>query len=171
MEAYARGSHHKNRSCKKDAQMAHAKLRSKERLGFILTEDKRIAIHKAINGQEVTGINVKFKADQSRTKKLYTIYINHLKKMFDLIYDSERDVIVTFLPHSNIVTVYHYFDIFGNKINIKEKHGTPLVFDGGVMGSDYLKVEKLAHDKWHIKEWDKTFVMTDRGNLQEIIWY
>ena len=169
MDSYTRENKHpKNRQPKRQSQISHAKYRAKKRAKIILTDERHAAIIKAIQGEQVEGITVKFKESQSQSRKVYTIWFENLGKIFDLIYDAERKSLITFLPHDGSCMVYGYYDVFGNKINIKADYGFNMKFDGGVLTCAYLDIEMLDFDRWYIKDWDKVLVMKD-GSLHEIM--
>jgi hypothetical protein len=153
---------------KKKAQDIHAKVRSRERVGLHLTEGKRAAIIKAIQGIEQSGIQVSLKHKQSQSRAMYTIYFAHLQKKFDMIYDSDRKSIVTFLSHDPTEVFCFYYDVFGNKINIKADLGITLKYKEGTLTTPYLEIQQIEPTMWYIKDWDKTLVMS-KNQLYEVM--
>jgi hypothetical protein len=170
MESYSKDNKYRqSKMDKKDSQIIHAKKRARERMNLHLSKDKYNAILKAIQGQKVQGIEVKFMHSQSYKNKKYSLWIEHLQKMFDVIYDSERGTIVTFLPHDGSQVVSGYYDVFGNKINMKATYGFEMKFELGKLICASLTLIQLDIDRWYIEEWDRTLVMKDDGYLHEII--
>lgn len=114
----------KNSLEKSKCQMWHAKKRAKERLGINYTDEFNAQIISCIrnNQKENETFSVTFLENQSNRLKLYQLKIK-TGKTINLVYDSFRSQVITFLFPEDAKNIYHYYDIFNNKINIKNDFG------------------------------------------------
>lgn len=158
---------------KQYCQMLHAKKRAKQRLGIDLTESLVAQIVSCIKKQK-NGINfsLKWLEYQSRRLSVYEIIFENTTPV-KLIYDRFRSSIVTFLFPEDYDYIYHYIDIFNNKINLKNVIGKI-----GKIKNDnlYLPGETVIYNEekqsWYVSEGnlkDKTFIINECNELQEII--
>jgi hypothetical protein len=141
---------------KKDSQSLHGKKRCLERCGVRLDEERYQCILKAIHGNKIHGITVSFKAQQSSRVVHYTIKFAHKEELYDVVYDSERDVIVTFVPHNEGQIFYHFVNWFGNTINIKKDYGTILTLLDGELSGNHLDIRKITDDTLHVDDFKAT---------------
>lgn len=109
---------------KSQCQFYHAKKRAKERLGINYTDELNSQIISCIrnNQKENETFSVTFLENQSNRLKLYQLKIK-TGKTINLVYDSFRSQVITFLFPEDAKNIYHYYDIFNNKINIKNDFG------------------------------------------------
>jgi hypothetical protein len=141
---------------KGQSQALHSRKRCLERCGIRLDEENYSYILKAIHGEEVKGLTVNFKVKQSARVEHYTVKFQHKEEPFNIVYDRDRDAIITFLPHGNETIFYHYTNWIGNVINIKDQHGVILVLKDGVMKGNHLDITQLEEKIWHIEDFNKT---------------
>jgi hypothetical protein len=69
---------------------------------------------------------------------------------FNLIYDRSRDTIVTFLYPEDSQNVYHFYDIFGNKVSVKHEFGHIWKMAQGELTIPGEAVERLGEDFWMV---------------------
>ena len=110
---------------KSQCQMWHAKKRARERLGINYTDELNSQIISCIknNKKENDSFSVTFLENQSNRLKLYKLQMK-TGKTVNLVYDSFRSQVITFLfPEDIDGYIYYFYDIFQNKINIKNHYG------------------------------------------------
>ena len=110
---------------KGECQYRHAAKRMRERIGIALSEDQYnelVACIKNPSKAEDKGIIVKFNEEQTNRVHEYTVTIPG-NEPFLVVYDAYRDKIVTFLnqPPEGVVTIYRFYDQFGNIRSTKEE--------------------------------------------------
>jgi hypothetical protein len=135
---------------KEKCQLWHSMKRCRERLGFRLTEalfEQLVAIIKS--GQNTDLISVKFKEKQSNRLSMYSVSLKDVKP-FNIIYDKQRKTIVTFLYPEDDKLIYHYIDVFGNRMPTKEITGKFWRYDKDkqeltIEGED---ITKVSENKW-----------------------
>lgn len=132
---------------KGECQYFHAKKRARQRLGFDLTEDdydRLIACVKNPEKAESKGIGVKFIEKQSCRVSRYRIEIKNLPA-FDVVYDSMRETIVTFLypEPEGTFKIHRYVDKFGNMVSCKTEYGNAFELN---LNTNELKIpsEKIS---------------------------
>ena len=109
---------------KTQCQMWHARKRAKERLGINYTEELNLQIISCIknNKKENDSFSVTFLENQSNRLKLYKLQMK-TGKTVNLVYDSFRSQVITFLFPEDSKIIYYYDDIFNNKVNVKNNFG------------------------------------------------
>ena len=168
MESYSKEKRTKQRTMiKKDSQLLHAKKRCRERCGINLNEECYSYVLRAIHGEEVEGIELEFNTKQSARVEHYTIRFGNMKDKYNVVYDCDRDVIVTFLPVEDFQRIYHYTNWIGNVINLKNQHHIVLKFKDKELTGDYLTINKVDENTWHIEDINKTLQLRE-GKLYEV---
>lgn len=104
-------------------QFWHAKKRAKERLGIDYTDELNAQIISCIrNNQKYhKDFSIEYIENQSNRLKVYNLNIK--AKNINLVYDSFRNQVITFLFQEDSINIYHYYDIFRNKISTKHNFG------------------------------------------------
>jgi hypothetical protein len=170
MSSYSKDVKNKARTMdKKDSLKLHAKKRCRERCGITLDESCYSLVLRAIHGEKINGLDVKFKIQQSSRIFHYTIKFGNMVQQYGVVYDKSRDVIVTFLPidEKDGSPFYHYTNWIGNVINIKDAHGISLKLQDGELTGPYLNITKLKETDWYIEDINKTLQLRD-NKLYEI---
>jgi len=103
---------------KKQCQTWHCVKRAKERLGIALTErDISEIVNSAIDEKPSDRFKLTFVEAQSNRVSVFKLEFDSIS--INCVIDIHRRSIVTFLFDSKeIKTIYHYYDIFNNKINV-----------------------------------------------------
>lgn len=108
---------------KEQCQKWHCIKRIRQRLQINLSEEQYEHIISCIkNGKESTLCKLKYLSSQSNRLSVYEITFNG-KEPVKVIYDKFRKTIVTILFPEDGKEITHYYDIFGNNINIKHELG------------------------------------------------
>jgi hypothetical protein len=152
---------------KKMCQYWHIKKRAKERLRLDLTKelyDKLVNMIK--NNISDANIKIEFKEKQSNRLSVYSIALTGYGK-FNIIYDKTRNSLVTILFEEKTRKIYHYIDVFGNKIPTSDLNGKFWKYD---TENDDLTIEceeviKKTHYTWEIN--NRLFELFDDGILYE----
>lgn len=104
-------------------QKYHCMKRIKQRLKVVLTEDEYNQIVSVIkNNKEHPRFKAKYLLNQSKRLSLYELKIDDCVPV-NVIYDKFRKTIVTVLFPIDGIPIYYFYDIFNNKINIKDDYG------------------------------------------------
>lgn len=109
---------------KGECQYRHAAKRMRERLGIALSEDHYNLLVSCIKNPakaEERGIVVEFYEEQTNRVHSYKVILPG-NEPFLAVYDVYREKIATFLhlPPEGLVTIYRYYDQFGNMRSTKE---------------------------------------------------
>jgi len=137
---------------KKSCQVAHARKRAKERLG-IISPDILAEITSCIKHQtQSEKFSIEYDSDQSKRIKVYQIKMNDWKYPVRVIYDKFRHSIVTFLYNEDSTDIYHYYDIFKNKISTKHDFGRIWKLNGEVLDIPGEEVKYLGNEEWVVEE-------------------
>lgn len=114
---------HLKRTDKGECQKLHFMRRFRERLGIHLTEEQYYEIISCIKNDKTHRLfTIKRIGEQSRRLHIYEIQIPE-KEPMDILYDVDREAIVTVLNKKDGDAIYHYYDVFNNKLQIKEHFG------------------------------------------------
>ena len=101
---------------KSQCQLWHFKKRIRERLRINLTDEIIEQIISCIKKKkENNDFSLRYLEKQSNTRILYEIVFNG-KNPVNIVYDSNRGSVVTVLFPEDAQNIYHYYDIFHNKI-------------------------------------------------------
>lgn len=116
---------------KKQCQKWHARKRAKERLGINYTEELNSQIISCIKneGKKSSEFSVKYIESQSNRLHVYELKLKN-GKLINLVYDCFRNQVITFLFPEDFQNIYHYYDIFMNKISTKHDFGKIWQLDG-----------------------------------------
>lgn len=108
---------------KGQCQMWHFKKRLRERLGIKISDDdyKRI-VSVLKNGKEDETYSFKYIHRQSQRLKVYELTIKGYEPV-EIIYDNNRKQIITVMFPTDGKEFNSYYDVFNNKINIRDKFG------------------------------------------------
>jgi hypothetical protein len=108
---------------KAHCQKLHAKRRAKQRAGIDLSDQLKEHIVACIKKQKESA-DFKLQYVESQSKRLDMFEITFPgKEPVNFVYDRFRGTIVTFLYPEDACNVYHYYDIFKNKVNVKATFG------------------------------------------------
>jgi hypothetical protein len=155
-------------------QYFHCRKRAKERLGIDLQRplyDKMVsAIRESRFENADNEFKIKFIENQSKRLKLFSIEMKGTEPL-NAVYDCFRKTIVTFLfKEENTKYIYHYIDVFGNKINLKSEVGCiwRLIKDNGEVDlvSNFHEFEKISNESWFCVDLNKIFDLKN-GELEE----
>lgn len=155
---------------KQKCQQWHAKKRARERLGIHLSNDLIDQIVSAIKkNKENDNFRLKFVEFQSKRLMVYDIVFTD-KEPVKLVYDRMRETIVTFLYPEDASNVYHYYDKFGNKVNLKHECGKigQLIGDDLIIPGETIVYEQ---NQWTVTDGilkGKRFEIDLYGDLSEI---
>lgn len=148
----------------------HAAKRAKERTGIRLTEQLSKEIVSCIKkNKEHNDFKLSFVESQSKRLSVYEIVFTG-KNPVNLVYDNFRNTIVTFLYPEDAFNVYHFYDVFGNKVSVKNEYGKIWKLKDNVLDIPGETVE-YADGVWTVIEGvlkDKRFKIDKTGCLQEI---
>ena len=138
---------------KQNCQLWHAKKRAKERLGIKYTDELNAQIISCIkNGQkENENFSVTFVESQSNRLKLYKLEMK-TGKTVNLVYDSFRNQVITFLFPEEGVNIYYYYDIFQNKISTKHDFGKIWKLNGTTLDIPGETVEYTNDGIWYVTD-------------------
>jgi hypothetical protein len=135
---------------KEKCQIWHAMKRAKERLGFRLTEELFAQMVSVIkNGKTTDKLSAQFLEKQSRRCSLYQLNLKPYKP-FNVVYDNSRQTIVTFLFQEDEKLIYHYYDVFGNRVATKEVTGKYWRYnpDTKQLKIDGEELTPIGENKW-----------------------
>ena len=133
---------------KRQCQSWHAKKRAKERLGIKLSDDEIKQISTAIRtGEAYDAFEVEYVKDQSHRLKVFKLKYRDLLPV-NVVYDKFRKTIVTFLYETDYIEIYHYYDIFQNKISTKHKFGKIWYLKDGELDIPGETLKKLNENRW-----------------------
>src|SRR5512138_1159016 len=108
---------------KKECQKGHFINRIRRRLKITLTDNDIDQLVSCIKNQKNTDrYKIKYLEKQSNRVVVYELTIDD-KEPVNILYDKFRHMIVTVLFKEDGDTIYHYYDIFGNKIKVKQEYG------------------------------------------------
>lgn len=169
MESYFKNKNNyvKRTMSKKESMMKHARKRCEQRVGLKLNDECYSFVLRAIHGEKIEGIKLEYKLKQSTRVDHYVIQFGNMKEKYDVVYDNERDVIVTFLPFNEGQIFFQYTNWIGNAVNLKSQHGIVLKMDKGELTGNHVDIEKINNDTWYVKDIDKTLQLRN-GRLYEI---
>lgn len=138
---------------KSKCQMWHAKKRAKERLGINYTEEMNSQIISCIRNsqKESENFSVNFIENQSNRLKLYELKMK-TGKTINLVYDSFRSQVITFLFPEEGKNIYYYYDIFQNKISTKHDFGKIWKLNGTELNIPGETVEYDNRGIWYVTE-------------------
>lgn len=156
-------------------QKYHCLKRIRQRLNIKFTEEDYEQIVSCIKHSNKLHDRFKLKhiGNQSIRLSIYELIVDNLEPVH-VIYDKSRQTIVTVLYITDGQEIYHYIDIFGNKIHIKSELGYnkhwKLKDSKLIIPSEDIQVEKDG--AWRIISegilYDKLFKLVD-NQLCEVI--
>jgi hypothetical protein len=115
---------------KTQCQFWHCKKRAKERLGINYTEELNSQIVSCIKNNQKENPNFSVKYLESQSNRLNVYELNLKGKIINLVYDVFRHQVITFLFKEDFKNIYHYYDIFMNKVSTKHDFGKIWKLDG-----------------------------------------
>ena len=142
----------KHRVSKDECQMYHAMGRAYNRLNLELDEGKYKRLVSAIREERSSDdIEVNFVENQSNRLSMYNVRLSGADTgPFNVIYDRMRDTVVTFLYPEEAQNIYHFYDIFGNKVSVKHEFGHIWKMTEGELHVPGEVVNKLGEDFWMV---------------------
>ena len=123
MKKASKRIHKKEDITKAVCQRYHCLKRIKERLKISFNEENYEQIVSCIKNHKDHPIyKLKYITNQSIRLSVYELIIENMEPI-NVIYDKSRQTIVTVLFPIDGIEIYHYYDIFGNKVQIKSELG------------------------------------------------
>lgn len=167
----ARSSKFKSDPGKQKCQEWHAKKRARERLGIDLTDELTAQIISCIKKEKENPLfKIRWIEDQSKRVGHYELTFEG-KEPVMLVYDRFRSTIVTFLFPEDAQNVYHFYDIFSNKVSLKHEIGKIGKLEGDSLAIPGETFE-YVNGKWYCTEGlleGRVFKLNQYGELQEIM--
>jgi hypothetical protein len=145
-------------------QLYHAKRRARERIGFNLSDERyALLVHYIKEGKSDDDICVQFLSRQSKRVRKYSIKIKGIAE-FNVLFDRDRNSIVTLLFPEVDQQLSHYIDVFGNSISLRDAFGYAWTIHDGVLCVPTEDVTVIGPDEWEVGfiSGPKTFVLKNK---------